>query len=215
MRLKLDIDPDLVAMMQAEITAGEKAVTGAMREAGAGLKAAWRGQITGAGLGRRLANSIRNATYPKAGESLNATALVWSKAPVIIGAHNAGPLIRSRRVLAGDPDRGRRKIPARRAHHPGRMGKTDRVEAALHLSSARSEPAGGRRSAEHQGPRSGIALQNRARAGNRADLPAGAAGQAAQAAGSGTGCGTGGGWRAGEDRGEVGGAKIKQPLERL
>lgn len=96
MRLKLDIDPDLVAMMQAEIRAGEKAVTGAMREAGAGLKTAWRGQITGAGLGRRLANSIRNATYPKADESLNATALVWSKAPVIVGAHNAGPLIRSR-----------------------------------------------------------------------------------------------------------------------
>ena len=59
MRLKLDIDPDLVAMMQAEITAGEKAVTGAMREAGTGLKTAWRGQITGAGLGRRLANSIQ------------------------------------------------------------------------------------------------------------------------------------------------------------
>lgn len=96
MRLKLDIDPDLVAMMQAEIKAGEKAVTGAMREAGTGLKTAWRGQITGAGLGRRLANSIRNATYPKAGDSLNATALVWSKAPVIVGAHNAGPLIRSR-----------------------------------------------------------------------------------------------------------------------
>ncbi|WP_282602425.1 DUF6441 family protein [Paracoccus sp. PARArs4] len=96
MRLKLDIDPDLFAMMQAEIEAGEKAVTGAMREAGLGLKTAWRGQITGAGLGRRLAYSIRNATYPKAGESLNATALVWSKAPVIVGAHNAGPLIRSR-----------------------------------------------------------------------------------------------------------------------
>ena len=96
MKLKLDIDPDLVAMMQAEIRAGEKAVTGAMREAGVDLKTAWRGQITGAGLGRRLANSIRNATYPKAGDSLNATALVWSKAPVIIGAHNAGPLIRSR-----------------------------------------------------------------------------------------------------------------------
>ncbi|MCV2448974.1 DUF6441 family protein [Paracoccus sp. DMF] len=96
MKLKLDIDPNLVAMMQAEIDAGEKAVTGAMLEAGAGLKTAWRGQITGAGLGRRLANSIRNAAYPKAGDSLNATALVWSKAPVIVGAHNAGPLIRSR-----------------------------------------------------------------------------------------------------------------------
>jgi len=77
-KLKLDITPDLVAAMAAEVKAGEKAVTAAMREAGTGLKTAWRGQITGAGLGRRLANSIRSQTYPKAGESLNAAALVWS-----------------------------------------------------------------------------------------------------------------------------------------
>lgn len=84
-------------MMQAEIAAGEKAVTTAMREAGAGLKSAWRGQITGAGLGHPgSANSIRLATYPKGGESLNAAALVWSNAPVIVGAHDTGPLIRSR-----------------------------------------------------------------------------------------------------------------------
>jgi hypothetical protein len=63
---------------------------------GVRAKTAWRGQITGAGLGRRLANSIRSQTYPKAGESLNAAALVWSKAPVIIGAHDTGPLIRSK-----------------------------------------------------------------------------------------------------------------------
>ncbi|MGR3493310.1 MAG: DUF6441 family protein [Shimia sp.] len=96
MKLKLDITPDLVAAMAAEVKAGEKAVTAAMREAGTGLKTARRGQITGAGLGRRLANSIRSQTYPKAGESLNAAALVWSKAPVIIGAHDTGPLIRSK-----------------------------------------------------------------------------------------------------------------------
>ncbi|MDP7150022.1 MAG: DUF6441 family protein [Paracoccaceae bacterium] len=96
MKLQLDITPDIVAAMAAEVKAGEKAVTAAMREAGTGLKTAWRGQITGAGLGRRLANSIRSQTYPKAGESLNAAALVWSKAPVIVGAHDTGPLIRSR-----------------------------------------------------------------------------------------------------------------------
>jgi len=67
-----------------------------MCEAGTGLKTAWRGQLTGAGLGRRLANSIRLATYPRAGASLNAAALVWSKAPVIVGAHDTGPLIRSK-----------------------------------------------------------------------------------------------------------------------
>ncbi len=96
MKLKLDIAPDLVAAMAAEVRAGEKAVTAAMREAGTGLKTAWRGQITGAGLGRRLANSIRSQTYPKTGESLNAAALVWPKAPVIVAAHDTGPLIRSK-----------------------------------------------------------------------------------------------------------------------
>ncbi|MDV7271870.1 DUF6441 family protein [Thioclava sp. A2] len=96
MKLSIDISPDLVAVMAAEVKAGEKAVSAAMREAGTGLKTAWRGQITQAGLGRRLANSIRSQTYPRSGESLNAAALVWSKAPVIVGAHDTGPLIRSR-----------------------------------------------------------------------------------------------------------------------
>jgi hypothetical protein len=45
MKLKLDIDPDVVAMMAAEVAAGERAVTAAMREAGTGLKTAWRLQI--------------------------------------------------------------------------------------------------------------------------------------------------------------------------
>jgi hypothetical protein len=96
MKLKLDIAPDLVALMAAEIAAGERAVTAAMREAGTGLKTAWRGQITGAGLGQRLANSIRAQVFPANRPSLNAAALVWSKAPVIVGAHDTGPLIRSR-----------------------------------------------------------------------------------------------------------------------
>jgi len=96
MKLKLDTTPDLVAMMAAEIKAGERAVTTATREAGNSLKSAWRAQITGAGLGQRLARTIRSEQYPKGRASLSAAALVWSKAPVIIGAHDTGPLIRSR-----------------------------------------------------------------------------------------------------------------------
>jgi len=96
MKLKIAFDPDIAALMQAEIAAGEKAVSTAMRAAGSGLKSDWRAQITGAGLGRRLANSIRSQTFPKSSNSLNAAALVWSKAPVIIGAHDTGPLIRSK-----------------------------------------------------------------------------------------------------------------------
>jgi hypothetical protein len=120
MKLKLNIDPDLVALMAEQIAAGERAVTAAMREAGTGLKGAWCGQIVGAGLGTRLANSIRSETFPKAGVSLNAAALVWSKAPVIIGAHDTGPLIRSRNGFwlaiptpaAGRAIGGRRITPA-------------------------------------------------------------------------------------------------------
>jgi len=119
MKLNLDISPDLVAVMAAEISAGEKAVTAAMREAGSKLKTAWRGQITGAGLGHRLANSIRSQTYPKVGESLSAAALVWSKAPQIISAHDAGLMIRSKSgfwlaiptAAAGKGPRGRRITP--------------------------------------------------------------------------------------------------------
>ena len=127
MRLTIDFRPDLAAMMAAEIAAGERAVTAAVREAGAGLKLGWRGQITGAGLGARLANSIRSEVFPKAGASLNAAALVWSKAPVIIGAHDAGPLIRSKNgLLAGDPDAGGRQGARRTAHHAGGLGAADR-----------------------------------------------------------------------------------------
>ena len=96
MDLHLRMSRDLGRMMSAEIQAGEKAVSAAMRDAGSTLKSAWRGQITQAGLGRRLANSIRSQVYPKSGDSLNAAALVWSKAPVIVGAHDTGPLIRSK-----------------------------------------------------------------------------------------------------------------------
>ena len=95
MKLKIDITPDLVALMRAEIAAGQKAVSTTMTQAGTSLKSAWRAQITGAGLGQRLANTIRSQTYPKGRNSLDAAALVWSNAPVIIGAHDTGPLIRS------------------------------------------------------------------------------------------------------------------------
>jgi len=119
MKLKLTIDPDIVAMMQAEIAAGEKAVTTAMREAGAGLKSAWRGQITGAGLGQRLANTWRGEVYPKGQMSIKAAGLVYSRAPVIVGAHDQGATIRSKDGFwlaiplpaAGKGPRGKRMTP--------------------------------------------------------------------------------------------------------
>jgi hypothetical protein len=95
-KLDLSVTGDIITAMRAEILAGEKAVTAAMRAAGSNLKSDWRAQITRARLGQRLANTIRSKTYPAAGESLEAAALVWSNAPQIIGAHDTGPLIRSK-----------------------------------------------------------------------------------------------------------------------
>jgi hypothetical protein len=95
-KLDLSVTGDIITAMRAEILAGEKAVTAAMRAAGSNLKSDWRAQITRARLGQRLANTIRSKTFPAAGESLEAAALIWSNAPQIIGAHDTGPLIRSK-----------------------------------------------------------------------------------------------------------------------
>ncbi len=120
MKLLLEISGSIAADMRAELIAAEKAVSDAVRSAALGLKTDWRGQITGAGLGARLARTIRSEDYPKGRPSLNAAALIWSNAPVIVGAHDTGPLIRSKSgvwlaiptAAAGKPIRGGRITPA-------------------------------------------------------------------------------------------------------
>jgi hypothetical protein len=94
-KIGVSVVGDLVEQLREVVAAGERAVTAAVSIAGTQLKLSWRAQITGAGLGRRLANTIRSRTYPGNEPSLNAAALVWSNAPVIVGAHETGPLIRS------------------------------------------------------------------------------------------------------------------------
>ena len=95
MRLDVVIEGDLNALMTREFQAGERAVTAAMRIAGAELKADWRGQIVSAGLGNKLAKAVQSQNFPKTRQSMNAAALVYSKAPKITLAQETGPLIRS------------------------------------------------------------------------------------------------------------------------
>lgn len=95
MRVGVDIEETLVKDMADETLRGERAVTRAMAAGGQRVKSAWRGQVTGSGLGVRLANTIRNQTYPAGDVSMRAAALVWTKAPKIIDAFERGALIRS------------------------------------------------------------------------------------------------------------------------
>lgn len=95
MRVEVKITGDFADITAREFAAGERAVTRAVGSAGATLKTLWREQIAQAGLGTKLGRTIRNRTYPGDQPSMNAAALVWTKAPKIIAAHDQGPVIRS------------------------------------------------------------------------------------------------------------------------
>jgi hypothetical protein len=58
-----------------------------------------RGQITGAGLGTRLANTWRGDVYPKGQPSIGAAGFVWSKAPGLVRMYAEGAVIRSKQGL--------------------------------------------------------------------------------------------------------------------
>lgn len=96
MRFSAAIEGDLKRFLADELKAGEEAVTAGIREATNGLKLDLRQQITGAGLGRRLANTWRSEVYPKGQKSIRAAGLVFSKAPNIVRAYAEGAVIRSR-----------------------------------------------------------------------------------------------------------------------
>jgi len=94
-RLSVKVEGDFVEITGSSIAEGKSAVTRGVAAAGAGLQADWRAQIAAAGLGLRLARTIRREVYPQSGTSLRAAALVWSKASEIVDAFDRGALIRS------------------------------------------------------------------------------------------------------------------------
>ena len=94
MRIRAELEGDLDAWIAAELAAAENAVTAGVR--GADLKDRWRGQITGAGLGARLARTIRQRDFPAREPSLKAASLVYSRAATIVHALDAGVTIRSK-----------------------------------------------------------------------------------------------------------------------
>jgi hypothetical protein len=95
MKLTGIITRSLQADMQAELRDIERAVASGTRDAGRGLKAELRRQVSSAGLGQRLANSWRDKHYPN--QKLDAASLVYTKAAQIIRAFDEGAVIRSGR----------------------------------------------------------------------------------------------------------------------
>jgi hypothetical protein len=95
MRIVAEVTGDLPEWSETQIRAWSTAITRGVAEAAAIVQKDFRDQIDQAGLGRRLAGTIRKQVFPRGGVSPNAAALIWSKAPEIIGAHERGAVIRS------------------------------------------------------------------------------------------------------------------------
>jgi hypothetical protein len=117
-KLGAALQGNLREIMTAELRDAERAVTAGIREATDGLKTELRGQISGAGLGSRLANTWRGEVYPKGQPSIGAAGYVWPKAPGVVRLYAEGAVIRSKQGLflaiptaaAGKYGDGRQKI---------------------------------------------------------------------------------------------------------
>lgn len=70
MKFTVQIDGDWENITQSEVKSAELGVTRGIAATGQTLKTYWRNQVTRAGLGTRLGNSIRLETYPKSKSSL-------------------------------------------------------------------------------------------------------------------------------------------------
>ena len=95
LEIRLAVEGDLRKAMRAEETALAEAMTAAMREAGEFAKQRLRDQVTGAGLGPRLARSVRVQHFPPSGVSMEAAAFVFSRARKILEPWAEGLTVRS------------------------------------------------------------------------------------------------------------------------
>lgn len=100
MRLAASITGDLSKLMRAEVTAVSGALKAGVKETSGDLKQMLRDQVSGSGMGSRLAKTWRDAVYPAgASPTMSPAGLVWSKAPKIIRAFDEGALIRAQSGL--------------------------------------------------------------------------------------------------------------------
>ncbi|MCJ2009803.1 DUF6441 family protein [Methylobacterium sp. J-092] len=87
--------PDIRAALKGDEVRIATSITAGMQQVTDGLKADLRSEVTGAGLGQRLANTWRGQTFPTAGVSADAAAYVSTKAAKLIDAFDRGATIRA------------------------------------------------------------------------------------------------------------------------
>lgn len=192
MRLRAAIQGDLNALLTAELRNAERAVTAGVGAATDGLKAELRGQITGAGLGTRLANTWRGEAYPKSGQSIGAAGYVWSKAPGLVRLYAEGAIIPLEAGLVPrHPHPGGWQVWRRPAEDRARnLGAHPWSAAALRLSPGRAlaadrrqRPADEARTGDSEhGPATGRCVHRAGRTNGRAAVHPRAASDGAQAA---------------------------------
>lgn len=146
----------------------ERGVTDAVGVIEEQVKQDWRSEVRRAGLGGRLANTIRGATYPTAAVSANAKALIWTKAPAIISAHEEGAVIRASRTrylaiptaAAGRGAGGNRITPADWSRRRGVQLRPVPGKSGTILLIAVGARVDSRGRAQSRGPRSRSAAQD-------------------------------------------------------
>ena len=131
MKFDLKIEGDFKRIFADDLKTASDAITSAVTKAGNGLKSDLRTQLINAGLGRKLANSVRLNIYPKSRQSLDSAAFVFARpgkggrggAADIVAAFEEGSLIQRQggRYLAIPTEHVPRKSGSGRRMTPSEM----------------------------------------------------------------------------------------------
>jgi hypothetical protein len=133
LRNSVEIEGSPVQIMRDEAVLWETSVTVAVAETTEAIKRDWRGQIRAAGLGNRLAGTVRSVVEPERAVSASASGLVYSLADDILAGHEDGSLIAAQDgvFLAIPMPAARQRLPSGGAPTPQEFAKARGIELRL------------------------------------------------------------------------------------
>lgn len=117
MRIKAAITGDLKEYMRQEYLNAETAVTEGIKITSSSLKLSMKSQVLSSGLGKKMSNTWRSEVYPKGKKSINAAALVYTRASAPMQGFELGSVVKSK-------DGWWLAVPSPQAPKKGRDGKS-------------------------------------------------------------------------------------------